>query len=498
MELPLNPSTAKQLSKVCSVLSGSFMAKGYLWGMFIVLFALLPAFFVKADTFYWDDFEDYAIGPLSIQGSMEPAGVWWVWSSGDTHAVASEKTHTGERAGRATTGAGNNYYKFVDVKQPNGKITIHFLITESLSSSSFFMLGENFSTRAVVSISGTNIQCNTDPITTIGSVSLNEWHSIEVEWRFTDKKTRYRLDFFDDAGWDTDWVSAGVGMSIGMDTIAMGQPTNGYVYFDDLNLDPTEGEWPYGLPPGLCWSYDNKTSCEADEDCFWNDYPIIMRDMTFLWEGCYSKSFQEDIEIEYEEFCNITSMCLYCLSQESCEGVGCIWDTGREKCLFVAPACSASYVYSCDNQTDCELYSGFWSAATERCFKYVGERSEAEREFTTSFLEIVSDPRLFFESILKRFDFSKKPPFSWLNQMAGIVNTELNRIEDYEPQETESWEFEIPEGVALAGTTIKFFDFGWVKNEFADKVVILRTIFKYTLWLGFIGYLIQRLRTFNV
>jgi len=162
----------------------------------VSIFLFIPCFCFSA-TILEDDFNSYNDGDLNGQGS---------WSGSTNWDIQGVQTYEGIKAIECATGASMISKSGTGID--TGRINFYIFVESNAGVGAEFSLKEGNNSIAEVGIGVADdfihIKYLDDQAvwTDFDDFTLNDWNLVEVEWRISDKKTRYRLN---EGTW-TDWV----------------------------------------------------------------------------------------------------------------------------------------------------------------------------------------------------------------------------------------------------------------------------------------------------
>ena len=188
-------------------------------------------------TIFEDDFNSYDDGDLNGQGDWSANAIWDVQGT-----IVKE----GAKAVKATNG---NWYEMSKdgTARTDGRITFYVRAAQTDAHLNCLLRqvgAADFAMSLYFNGDG-NIQYKDDVgYHTIQAYSADQWYEVEVEWRSSDHKLRYRID---EGDW-TDWKATWLNWTTGFDRVWITQYGTGTFYVDYI------AENPYA-PPAAGRSY---------------------------------------------------------------------------------------------------------------------------------------------------------------------------------------------------------------------------------------------------
>lgn len=193
-------------------------------------------------TIFEDDFNSYDDGDLDGQGG---------WVRNATYGVLNVQGTTVKEGAKAVANAAATYaeYRKSGDNIATGRITFYFRVTSN--GSIHFRVNESGTGKIFIQVlkgSGKIQYWNGSAYVDIQAIAYDTWICVEIEWRSSDHKARYRIDEGEWTGWDScvgSWTALN-GIAI-WHYAGVSTPAN-VTFFDYI------AEYPYAPPPPLAIS----------------------------------------------------------------------------------------------------------------------------------------------------------------------------------------------------------------------------------------------------
>ncbi len=182
-------------------------------------------------TIFEDDFNSYSNGELVGQGG------WLEEQRKEKVIVQGTTVKEGAKAVEITSGAPGNVSVYKDgALTATGKITIYFRSPNVGVTDFILNLREGGSNKIYIAAwaDGNLKYYDGSAWQIIDPYSANIWYSIEIEWRISDHKARYRLEGGSWTGWDFTNLS----WSSGVDRVWIQASAGNPCFFDYIAQDP--------------------------------------------------------------------------------------------------------------------------------------------------------------------------------------------------------------------------------------------------------------------
>lgn len=327
-----------------SILKANFNALKSLLAVFLVLSGILiPLFFIKGETIFEDNFENYSLGNLGGQGD---------WSCSINLEVNNNFAHSGIKSITNYNSSSGQCERNGSTTE-SGLISIDFKLDESSPDFSYvnFSFYEDASARLHFQIIDDDLYFDwgqTQQTLLKENLTLSLWYMLTIQYDKVNHRVRARLDNEDWSEWiDTentwDYINR-----IELVASKSGNANYPKIYIDDIK----EGQFICGLGYcNLCEVYD--TCIEAG--CYW--YTTIYPDPFFKGAYCV-----EPFEPEPED-CGSFFQCQYCMTQETCEAeLNCEWVDKfgfGESCYMIEPTFPPELeIWQVPELEDCSALSG--------------------------------------------------------------------------------------------------------------------------------------------
>lgn len=180
-------------------------------------------------TIFEDNFNSYTDGDLNGQGG-------WVYEdiSAKTWYVEGTTVYEGTKA--TAESSGYNYLKDGTLTN-DGRITVYLRWSSVATGGPYFTLYEGTAGRIATALSQTGagkFDYYSAGWKNIGDVSADTWYCLEIEWRSSDHKVRYKLD----GGAWTNWVAPWVSWTNGLSRVRISGAVGRTSYVDYIAENP--------------------------------------------------------------------------------------------------------------------------------------------------------------------------------------------------------------------------------------------------------------------
>lgn len=264
--------------------------------------------------------------------------------------------------------------------------------------------------------------------------ATSTWYDLAIAWTGVDDDFLFCIN-----GVSYDLGTSSDSVLIGIDYVNFITNSADY-YIDDVRFSAYSGSY--------CSQFTYQGACVA-AGCSWWHSQEWQNAGLYPYQGCVEPgSIPPDYESPLDPYPD----------QASCEAAGYFWIPG-----------TGCYATTTDFQVDMNLFERFW--------------------------DIVKDPKGFFEDLFEAFDLRKKPPFSWVIEIYGIITYELQHYEEYEPEESAFASLDV-QFAGFGTTSIAFINFSYVKNQYSTQFDFFKVIIAFTIWLAFVSFVFARSRNF--
>lgn len=186
-----------------------------------------------------DNFNSYNDGDLNGQGG-------WVYEDIDSKTWSVEGTVVYEGIKAVTESSGRNYLKDGNLTN-DGRITVYLRWSSVATGGPYFTLYEGTSAKIIAAQGQTGagkFDYYSGGWVNLGNVSVDTWYCLEIEWRSSDKKVRYRLD----GGTWTDWVAPFASWTNGLGRVRISGAVGRTSYVDYIAENPYVPSFVSPLP----------------------------------------------------------------------------------------------------------------------------------------------------------------------------------------------------------------------------------------------------------
>jgi len=174
-------------------------------------------------TIFEDNFNAYNNGDLNGQGS---------WSGDTSYDIQGTTVKEGAKAVQCVNNSSYDTIEKTGNLVNDGRITFYIRRSDSVATSAYYRLHEDTDTKIIVSMNKITDKIqyrNADGYVDIQSFSLDTWYCVEIEWRSSDHKARYRID---EGTW-TDWDTTRHTWTSGIETFNMYAGNSNLSFFVD-------------------------------------------------------------------------------------------------------------------------------------------------------------------------------------------------------------------------------------------------------------------------
>jgi hypothetical protein len=248
-----------------------------------------------------------------------------------------------------------------------------------------------------------------------------------------------------------------------------------------------------------CWHEEMQESeivCESYSQCDWYTSEFLGTPYCapegFSWTG---------------DLCDNTPQgCTFCVTQTGCEANGlCDWVDGQlplpDYCKYTpttncGTGLNAKY---CITEEECtSTASGTWFSLNGVLGCHSGG-TVAQVNIWDRIELLKDDPEGFVKWLFSVFDIRQKPPFSWVIEIANIINEEKEKVNNNEytantAMYNDVWgQITVPAKLGSAtNITIATINLKAAQTTYANEFALFRTILIYISWIGFADYIIGK------
>lgn len=137
-----------------------------------------------------------------------------------------------------------------------------------------------------------------------------------------------------------------------------------------------------------------------------------------------------------------------------------------------------------------------WGVFGEYISKYLGFLKYREHGIILQIIDVFFNPKAFILKALDQFNIEDKIPFSYIFEIRELIETELENLGTYNASTTAgTMTFDM--GSDIGVWEIDIVDIAQAKSDYSTQFTGLRDIIHYSLWLGFVFYIVRKLQVIS-